>query len=76
MNKTDIAQPAINDDFIATLCADLDWQGPVYCISAATGAGVSELMQAVSQGLDELNQSEQESAIVTEDRVNKAVSEA
>ncbi|MDX1518233.1 MAG: GTPase ObgE [Woeseiaceae bacterium] len=52
INKTDLLDP---DELAARrerLLADLDWQGPVFAVSAATGAGTDALGQAVMRALD------------------------
>ena len=47
LNKTDLLDPAEVADRQAALVAELGWQGPVYAISALTGAGTAALMAAI-----------------------------
>ena len=52
LNKIDL----LDDDALAEardqLRQTLDWQGPLFCISAATGAGTAELTAALMQHLE------------------------
>lgn len=41
------------------ICTDLNWQGPVFCISALTGQGTEKLMLEIQSWLDEQKQSEE-----------------
>jgi GTP-binding protein len=53
INKTDLLSV---DDLVearATLLGRLGWKGPVFEVSAATGAGTEALGHAVMQSLDE-----------------------
>jgi len=51
LNKQDMRQdPA---DFQKRFCQMLDWHGPVFAISALTGAGTRELVWKVQEWLDE-----------------------
>lgn len=56
INKIDLLRP---DDLAAArkaLLDELQWEGPVYEVSAATGAGTEALGQAVMQALEQLKQ--------------------
>ncbi len=59
INKTDL----LSDEDLAVaremLLDELDWQGPVFEVSAATGAGTEALGQAVIKALEELNELEE-----------------
>jgi GTP-binding protein len=58
LNKRDLL---LDDELQArreTLVQELDWQGPVYAISAVTGEGTQELTAALMRRLEELWQSE------------------
>ena len=60
LNKQDLLP---EDEFAqrqAELLQELDWQGPIYAVSAATGAGTKPLMQALMWRLDELQQEREE----------------
>lgn len=47
-NKLDLLPAAERAERVAEIVQALGWQGPVYGISAATGAGVATLIQAVA----------------------------
>jgi GTP-binding protein len=67
LNKLDL-MPA--DEFAAkraAVLAELEWQGPVYAISALSGAGTRELMQALMMRLKALRELEAPEADVTEE---------
>jgi GTP-binding protein len=67
LNKLDL-MPA--DEFAAkraAVLAELEWQGPVYSISALSGAGTRELMQALMMRLKALRELEAPEADVTEE---------
>lgn len=56
INKIDLLRP---EDLAAArkaLLDELQWEGPVYEVSAATGAGTEALGQAVMQALEQLKQ--------------------
>lgn len=50
LNKLDMIEDA--DAVQARVCEGLDWQGPVFGISALTGEGTGPLMQAIQGWLD------------------------
>jgi GTP-binding protein len=54
MNKTDLLLDEELQEHKAHLVKALDWQGPVFAISALTGEGTAELLQALMVRLDEL----------------------
>jgi GTP-binding protein len=63
LNKLDLL-PA--EEFTAQRAAilkELDWQGPVYAISALTGEGTRELMQDLMQRLKALREQDQEAPV-------------
>jgi GTPase len=47
LNKTDLLDPEEVAERQAALVAELGWEGPVYAISALTGAGTAALMAAI-----------------------------
>jgi GTP-binding protein len=51
LNKCDLLTPDEADERQSRLLADLEWHGPSYQISAATGAGTASLMGAIMQRL-------------------------
>lgn len=51
VNKLDLVPPDKRDRVVARLGEALDWRGPLYGISAATGDGVPELAQAAMRYL-------------------------
>ena len=59
LTKTDLLDPA---EFVARrdrLVRELGWQGPVYGVSAISGAGLEPLMQALMSRLEALRADEQ-----------------
>ncbi|APZ41724.1 Obg family GTPase CgtA [Acidihalobacter ferrooxydans] len=50
-NKSDLLLPEEADARCAALAAALGWEGPRYCISAASGAGTQTLNKAILQHL-------------------------
>ncbi|MFB3077236.1 MAG: GTPase ObgE, partial [Lysobacterales bacterium] len=56
INKTDLLR---DDDLTAAkelLLEELDWQGPVFAVSAVTGTGTEALGQAVMQELERIKE--------------------
>jgi len=60
LNKLDAVDDA--DDVRTRICAALQWTGPVFGISALTGAGVSDLLFAVQRWLDDAQNATQNDA--------------
>jgi GTP-binding protein len=52
LNKLDLLGPVARDGVCAHILGGLDWQGPVYRISALTGDGCRELSHAIMQYLE------------------------
>lgn len=52
INKIDLLRPEDLAEARQKLLAELDWKGPVFEVSAATGAGTEELGQAVMRELE------------------------
>jgi len=52
INKIDLLRPEDLAEAREKLLAELDWNGPVFEVSAATGAGTEELGQAVMRELE------------------------
>jgi len=63
INKTDLLSAEEGAARTATLTRGLDWSGPVYQISALTGAGTKELMRAVLMRIEELDRAAAEPTI-------------
>ncbi|MGI9308623.1 MAG: Obg family GTPase CgtA, partial [Gammaproteobacteria bacterium] len=63
INKTDLL--ASDDLEVAQelLLAELDWEGPVFLVSAETGAGTEALGQAVMRELELISEAEEEAAL-------------
>ena len=57
-NKCDLLTPADYAERRARLLDQLGWNGPVYGISALSGAGTAELMADLMQRLEALRQEE------------------
>ncbi len=53
INKIDLLDEASRADAYAALLDDLDWNGPVFEVSAATGEGTEPLAQAIMRELEE-----------------------
>jgi len=52
INKIDLLPADRRDSVVQGLLAELDWQGPVFEVSAATGAGTLALAQAIMRHLE------------------------
>lgn len=61
-NKIDLADDVSTPQLVETVCAELDWQGPVYTISAQLRRGTDELVQAVMKRLETIRREESEPA--------------
>jgi GTP-binding protein len=59
INKTDLLTPADLGVAREMLLEELDWDGPVFEVSAATGAGTEALGHAVIQALEEIKEEEE-----------------
>lgn len=64
LNKLDLISQADRESVIQGIVADLDWQGPVYGISASTGEGTQALARSAMNCLEVLDRSEAEEASV------------
>ncbi|MEK8090469.1 Obg family GTPase CgtA [Thermithiobacillus plumbiphilus] len=53
-NKMDLMLPEESSERVAEITRALDWQGPVFAISAATGQGCRELAEKIYYALQEL----------------------
>jgi len=53
INKIDLLDEASRAEAYAALLNDLDWKGPVFEVSAATGEGTEPLAQAIMRELEE-----------------------
>jgi GTP-binding protein len=62
INKVDLLDKEGLAEARDRLIRALDWQGPVFEVSAATGAGTEALGHAVMQALDEIAEEEAEEA--------------
>jgi len=60
LNKTDLLDEAAIDELQQQVSAALDWQGPVYRISAISGDGTRKLVGDMMTRLEELNEAEVE----------------
>ena len=60
INKTDLLAPDVMADAREALLAELNWSGPVFEISAATGDGTERLAQAVMREVEQMNEMESE----------------
>ncbi len=53
-NKADLLLPEEAEERFRALCQSLQWAGPAFLVSAATGAGCKELAQAIWRALPDL----------------------
>lgn len=60
INKTDLMAADVLAEARDAMLAELDWTGPVFEISAATGAGTERLAQAVMREIEKMNELEAE----------------
>jgi GTP-binding protein len=60
LNKIDLVAADQREKVIADIVSELDWQGPVFAISAATGEGTEELKRAVMRYLDSVKTAAEE----------------
>ena len=72
LNKVDMMSPEAVDEVRERLVKELDWQGPVYCISAISGQGCRELCYAIWDYLESLRPPEDVDPDVRFDRENAA----
>lgn len=56
LNKADLFPTDVRDEMLSDLQSQLQWQGPIYFISAETGEGTETLCQAVMRRLNELDE--------------------
>lgn len=73
LNKTDLIPEEMLDEICNDIVKGLDWQGPVYRISAATGAGTKPLCSDIMIQLEQWRLEEKEAAEVA---AAKAAAEA
>ena len=62
INKTDLLPADRIDSACSALVERLGWEGPVYRVSAATGAGTKDLAQAVMREIEELDRRAEDEA--------------
>ena len=60
INKTDLMAADVLAEARDAMLAELGWTGPVFEISAATGAGTEHLAQAVMREIEKMNELEAE----------------
>lgn len=61
-NKIDLLAPEERDTRCEALVDELNWQGPWFALSAATGEGVQPLLNAIMQYLQERHAEDEETA--------------
>lgn len=66
LNKADLVPPDELDTLRDRIVTELQWPGPVFAVSAATGAGTEGLAQAVMRELEAMRTAEAEAAEVAE----------
>ena len=67
LNKTDLLLDEQLQVRRAEIIRELDWQAPVFAISAVTGAGTQDLMAALMRRLEEIWRSEKTQPTETAD---------
>lgn len=60
LNKLDLVPAGDREELLAHIVDSLDWQGPIFGISAATGEGTDKLCGAVMDYLDDLREREED----------------
>lgn len=65
INKIDVVLDEDREQIVKALLAELDWQGPVFEISAISRLGTQELCNAIMSYLDEMKKSEEEEVFVS-----------
>jgi GTP-binding protein len=58
LNKLDLVPPEERSARVAAIVAELEWQGPVYGISALSADGTKRLAQDVMKYLEAVRESE------------------
>lgn len=62
LNKVDLLEPAQRRSRVEHIVSRLDWDGPVFQISALSGSGTDELVQAIMARLEEKQVQAQQAA--------------
>lgn len=62
LNKVDLVSPDKLDELCDRITRSLDWHGPVFRISAATGLGTTTLSQAIMVHVEQTREEERERA--------------
>jgi GTP-binding protein len=71
LNKCDLVAEEAMVDIEAELVAELDWQGPVYQVSASTGAGTESLAADVMAFLEQQKAQADEDAALAEEMAQR-----
>jgi GTP-binding protein len=58
LNKLDLLPPEQRDARVAAIVDELDWDGPVYGVSALTAEGTTRLVQDAMKYLEGLREAE------------------
>ena len=65
VNKTDVVLDEDREEIVSSLLDELDWQGPVFQISAISRQGTQELCNAIMLHLNEMNKANEEEVFVS-----------
>ena len=65
INKTDAVLPEDQQRIVDDLLAELQWQGPVYAISAISREGTQDLCNDIMQALEQADRAQQEEVFVS-----------
>lgn len=66
INKIDLIEPELREEMVADLLSELQWEGPVYCVSAATSEGVATLCADIMTMIETQKAAERDDPIVAE----------
>lgn len=58
INKIDLIEAELRNELVQELLDELQWEGPVYCVSAATGEATAELCADIMTFLEDQKQRE------------------
>lgn len=75
LNKIDLLTDDQREQLLERVRAELDWQGPIFAISAATGEGKDELVSATQRWLEEQAELREQNAefAAEEERIREAI---
>lgn len=66
INKIDLIESELREEIVADLLEELQWEGPVYCVSAATSEGVATLCADIMTMIESQKNAERDEPEVAE----------